>query len=574
MQNDIQRAGVLEKETEPDIGNGMATRSVNVVVKARDDASKKFGKIGKSAGGLSSSLKGLAVAAAAAFGIRAIKSFVSNTLDSIDALAKMSARINITADDLRGLRMAATQAGASNASLDKALEKMAKNLGEAAGGTGEAIRGLDMLGLSAKTLVDAGPAEAFKLIADKISEMGNQSEKAAAASFIFGRAGIQLVNVLDSGSDAIDEMIKKSTELSGTLTKKQLKAVEDSNDAWDDFNRALTGTGEQIVSAMAPALESLANSLTALIKFTETATFKIGALFIGITAAIVIVPKLAAAFWTLVAAAKALVITKTALLALSGWGIAVVAVAAAVTTAAVVALNSALDDTLDANRELVKSEDEVTDAIKRNTRARADAVKELEKYRKDTKRTIESELSRLQKEIANWGMTKTQVMRELLEVGVATATTSEAEVEARSALKRFGLLVDAKKELQRIDKDAANEKKKELKLAERALRMAKDRIDVARQARGGDPGLAGMAGGVQPTVPGAQPQALAARESRFLSGVTFGRGGATPEQTTADNTKQMVGLLKDQKAILKDVKKNTTTIIPEGILELVTSRMA
>ena len=148
----------------------MATRSVNVVVKARDDASKKFGNIGKAAGGLSSSLKVLAVAAAATFGLRAIKSFVSDTLDSIDAMAKMSARIGISVEDLKGLRLAATQAGSSASDLDKSLEKMNKRLGSAAQGGGAAAKTIKQLGLNTQELIDAGTAEAFKMIADKISE--------------------------------------------------------------------------------------------------------------------------------------------------------------------------------------------------------------------------------------------------------------------------------------------------------------------------------------------------------------------------------------------------------------------
>ena len=48
----------------------MATHAVNVVVKARDDASKKFNKIGKSAGGMSRVLKSAAGAMVAFLGIR------------------------------------------------------------------------------------------------------------------------------------------------------------------------------------------------------------------------------------------------------------------------------------------------------------------------------------------------------------------------------------------------------------------------------------------------------------------------------------------------------------------------
>ena len=517
----------------------MATRSVNVIVKARDDASKKFGKIGKAAGGLSSSLKGLAVAAAAAFSVRAIKSFISNTLDSIDALAKMSARINITADDLRGLRMAATQAGASNETLDKALQKMARGLGEAASGTGEAVRGLDMLGLSAKKLIDAGPAKAFKLIADKISEMGNQSEKAAAASFIFGRAGIQLVNVLDSGSAALDEMIKKSTELSGTLTGKQLKAVEDSNDAWDDLNRALIGAGDQIVTKMAPALELLADKLTATIKDTKSLTRQI----------------------------------RDIDEATGSWGLRVIRM-----TKMLLALKFVVKRTADDSFELAEAHREYTESLKKSggvtNRAIAalnsygDALKNARTGLNDVDKMLQNKMESLRQQIKFWGMSEEAILR----AKAAEAGWTKDSIQGlNDLLKRRAVLVKSDKDR----KDATERKRKDediedRSLASRFIRRARRREQERLQGRAGG----GMAGGVSPTIPGAQPQGLAARESRFLSGVTFGRGGTTPEQTTANNTKEMVSLLKDQKAILEDVKKNTVTIIPEGIAEFLTSSMA
>jgi len=60
----------------------MAKHSVDVLVKARDQASKKFNKIGHSALGMGSAIKKAAAAAAVYFGARAIKNFAASSLQA------------------------------------------------------------------------------------------------------------------------------------------------------------------------------------------------------------------------------------------------------------------------------------------------------------------------------------------------------------------------------------------------------------------------------------------------------------------------------------------------------------
>ena len=53
----------------------MATKSVKMIIKARDEASKKFRKVGRSAGSMGAMLKKAAIAGMAYFGARAMFRF-------------------------------------------------------------------------------------------------------------------------------------------------------------------------------------------------------------------------------------------------------------------------------------------------------------------------------------------------------------------------------------------------------------------------------------------------------------------------------------------------------------------
>lgn len=75
----------------------MAKRTVDIVIKARDKASRQFGKVGGAAKGMSSMLKTAGVAAMAYFSARAIKDFVGS---SLEAFGKQEAATKSLSDAL------------------------------------------------------------------------------------------------------------------------------------------------------------------------------------------------------------------------------------------------------------------------------------------------------------------------------------------------------------------------------------------------------------------------------------------------------------------------------------------
>lgn len=79
----------------------MGKQSVDIILKAHDKASKKFGKVGKSAKGLSGVFKGLGVAVGAYVGVRALKSFVS---DSLAAFGQQETAVQHLSDALTNLQ--------------------------------------------------------------------------------------------------------------------------------------------------------------------------------------------------------------------------------------------------------------------------------------------------------------------------------------------------------------------------------------------------------------------------------------------------------------------------------------
>ena len=194
------------------------------------------------------------VAAAAAVGIALVRS----QLQQIDALAKTSARLNITIQDLQGLRFAAEQSGASAGTLDKALEKLTKNIGEVQGGTGEAKKAFDELGLSAVELANLSPADALGEVANALQAVDNNSQRINFAFQILGKSGTQLVNMLANGEAGLNAFKQEAIELGLTLDEVDAAKVEAANDALNRIQKVIQGALQQATVELAPFIEDLA----------------------------------------------------------------------------------------------------------------------------------------------------------------------------------------------------------------------------------------------------------------------------------------------------------------------------
>lgn len=195
--------------------------------------------------------------------------WIKSSLDAVDATAKLADRIGTTTEELVGLRHAAEITGAGTNLLDRSLDVLSKRLGEAAGGTGEARDALETLGLRVEDLLGLNPAQQFKVIAEEVSKLGTQQEKAAVTSDLFSRAGLRLVNTLDLGAAGLEKMQQEAEDLGLTFSRDQARRVEEANDALTRMRSALSAVGRTMAIGLAPLIERMATGFTGWAKEGE-----------------------------------------------------------------------------------------------------------------------------------------------------------------------------------------------------------------------------------------------------------------------------------------------------------------
>jgi hypothetical protein len=232
---------------------------VTVDIDARNNTQKAFNAVEKSTDKLKKSFGGLKTAIVGALGVAGLGAMTKELLSSGDALAKTSAKLGLSTDALQKYRFAAEQSGIQTRTFDIALQRMTRRVAEARQGSGEAKKALEEMGIS---LSDSGgkaksTETIFGEVADKMQGMESQSDKVRLAFKLFDAEGVSLVNMMQQGSGAIQEMGDELESVGGILNSETLASFEQFNDLTNKIWVALRGAFAKILAGIIPQITSM-----------------------------------------------------------------------------------------------------------------------------------------------------------------------------------------------------------------------------------------------------------------------------------------------------------------------------
>ena len=190
-------------------------------------------------GGMKGAVIGLA-------GPAAMGLLIKNSLAEADALGKLSDKLQVSTEELYGLQRAAELSGGTAKGMAEAMTKSAKRLGEAATGGGAAAKTIEKLGLDIQELQKLSPDKLFMSYADSIGEMTNRGEQMAAVSALMGDEARSMMGFIDGGSEAMRASIKEAETLGLTMSRVEVKQLENANDTMADFMRVVKSVGNHL----------------------------------------------------------------------------------------------------------------------------------------------------------------------------------------------------------------------------------------------------------------------------------------------------------------------------------------
>ncbi len=146
------------------------------------------------------------------------------------AIARAAEITGVTTEEIQKLQYAAKMCDVSNEELAMGLKFLARNMGDAVKGTGEARYYFEALGITMEDLKSKSPVPVLLKIADAFARTEDSAGKSKYAQELLGRATENLIILLSKGSAGIknygDEAVKMGTILGDVVVKKGSEAEE------------------------------------------------------------------------------------------------------------------------------------------------------------------------------------------------------------------------------------------------------------------------------------------------------------------------------------------------------------
>lgn len=191
--------------------------------------------------------------------VEAIGEFVKKGIEAADQMGKMSQRIGVPVESLGALTAAANLSDVSVEGLGQSMSRLARNMIDvAAGGVGPAASAFHYLGITTKELRSLTPEQVLDRMAASFSKMKDGADKTAIAIAIFGRAGAQMIPVLNLGVKGMDDLKEKSASLGLVISEKTAKAGEKFVDATKLMGLSIQGVSNTVAAYFLPAMANAA----------------------------------------------------------------------------------------------------------------------------------------------------------------------------------------------------------------------------------------------------------------------------------------------------------------------------
>ena len=260
----------------------------NIEIRAQDKTTTAFRKVGAGLGRLDgkvantkrqfallngglSSMVGLM---GGVFGVAAVVNFSKNLLEIGDRMHKVSGALGLTVPKLQAFQFAASQSGIDTEAMHKALGKFNLEIGLADQKLPGANTKFSDLGINIHDIngdLKDSP-QLFADVSEKIAEMQEPTEKAAAAAALFGtKAGIELLPLLNLGADGVKEFEEKLVASGAIISQEAAEDIATFNDQVDIMQRQIRANLAPVLVAILPALGYLAENM-------DTVAIAVGAL--------------------------------------------------------------------------------------------------------------------------------------------------------------------------------------------------------------------------------------------------------------------------------------------------------
>jgi len=241
----------------------MANKDIKIQIKAVNKTRRAFMAVTAGLGGSAKAAFSMKTAIGLAAGALGIGFLIKRSMDATDELAKTARAIGLSVTELQRFQYAAELGGVESKALNKAMQKLAINISDVAGGTGEAKDAFERYGISAKNADGStrSVSDVMGQAATALEGMTNKTDRASFVYDLFGARGAKVINMLQDGKAAMEAMKAEADRLGLVMSGALIQGVEDANDAILRLTSYLGNVFNRVVASLAPIITEATDAL-------------------------------------------------------------------------------------------------------------------------------------------------------------------------------------------------------------------------------------------------------------------------------------------------------------------------
>lgn len=237
---------------------------------ANESISKTENKAGKVGETLSKGVKTAAkwsgaIVGGAAAAVTGLSAMAMNSANAMDTIDKMSAKIGISKQGYQEWSYVLGQNGMDVDKLQVGIKTLVTQMDGAASGNKNMQESFSKLGLS---IYDSrGKLKDQEAMMNEVmyalADMENGTEKARLATELFGKAGIEMMPMLNNGSKGIKELTDRAHELGLVVSDDAVTAGVVLGDTVDDIKKSFGAIVTKLGNSVVPIAQKFADFIVA-----------------------------------------------------------------------------------------------------------------------------------------------------------------------------------------------------------------------------------------------------------------------------------------------------------------------
>ncbi len=273
-----------------------------------DQAKAKIEQFAAPITGLFQGFTGIAEAAGIAFAVEKLDQFIERMAELGAEVEHASHMLGIGAEEVSAFNFAAEAMGIGAGGATLALERLERNMSQATQGTGLAAAAFQALGF--KVSDSAGHLksldEMLPEIAERFAATADGPEKTAIAIALFGRAGAQMIPLLDQGRAGLERFRQMAIDTGTVISGPMAEGMENTSVGLTRLGKSFEGVGITLFEALKPAIDVVVKGLADLVQGLKNSLKAGGALNSILASMVVAIDLVVAAIETVINAFRAL----------------------------------------------------------------------------------------------------------------------------------------------------------------------------------------------------------------------------------------------------------------------------